>query len=133
MIKKRILKNRIIEAFTYIISALGKLVPKGKFIELIALILLASILHELGHIIVGGGVKEFRYPGPDMLSAVVIVQNGSLLSEISGFLFTLPLLLVTSFPRLLLLILMFQSRYDFLDILAQLHIPGVHIIWPAPM
>ena len=110
MNKKLISKDKIARLTASFISSVKEMGSRRKIIELVALFVLASILHELGHIIVGGGVQELRYPGPDMLSTVIIVRDGSTLSELSGLLFTLPLLLITTFPKLLLFLLLFQSR-----------------------
>ncbi len=93
--------------------------PWQKFVMLV---LASAVIHEAGHAIVGGGIKGFEYaPDRDLLSTRIYVNNWSIYSTLAGFVFTLPLLALGIFPRLMFLIFIFQSRWDFLSILQRLN------------
>ena len=88
--------------------------PWQKFI---LLILISAVVHELGHVIVGGGVVDFKYaPDLDPLSFRIQIPNWNYYSILAGFVFTLPLLLFRVYPQYLFLLFLFQSRWDFLTI-----------------
>src|SRR3972149_5263436 len=85
--------------------------------KFILLILVSAVVHELGHVVVGGGITGFEYaPDLDPLSTKVYVNDWSPMAAIAGFLFTLPLLLLSPYRVLLFSVFLFQSRWDFLTI-----------------
>ena len=82
--------------------------------KFILLILVSAVVHELGHVIVGGGIAGFEYaPDLDPLSFRLRIPIWDISSILAGFVFTLPLLLFRVYPQFLFLILLFQSRWDF--------------------
>lgn len=81
------------------------------------LVLLSAGLHEAGHVIVGGGATRIEYaPDIDPLSTRIYVHDWSIYSAAAGFVFTLPLLLLRVYPGALFVVMLFQSRYDFMKI-----------------
>ncbi len=89
--------------------------------KFILLIIVSAVVHELGHIIVGGGVTRFEYaPQLDILTTLIYVNHWNVYTAVAGFLFTLPLLLISPYPKLLFLIFLFQARWDFLYIYVNL-------------
>ncbi len=92
------------------------------------LVIVTSILHEAGHIIIGGGVKDFYYaPDLDILATKIIIQSLNIFSAVAGFIFSLPILLVA--PRWFIFIMIFQSRWDFLYIIQELNPYGIDFGW----
>lgn len=71
-------------------------------------------LHEAGHIIFGG-FDGFVYDPPFELK--LLMPDYNLLSVSAGFLLTLPLLLFVKNKKLLLLVLLIESRWDILHII----------------
>lgn len=82
--------------------------------KFIGLIIISILIHELGHIIVGGGISEIRYaPEYDPFSILIYTAHNNPIPgffiTIAGFLITLPLILVNKwiFP-----VLIIESRWD---------------------
>lgn len=87
----------------------------------VLLVLASAIIHELGHVIVGGGFTRFEYaPQLDPLTTLVYVNHWTIYAAVAGILFTLPLLKMSPYPKLLFLIFLFQARWDFLYIYVNL-------------
>ncbi len=90
--------------------------------KFVLLIIISSIIHELGHVIIGGGFHRFEYaPYLDLFSTKIFVSNWNIYSASAGFLFTLPLLKFHIYPNSLFVIFLIQSRYDFLYIIHSFH------------
>jgi len=90
--------------------------------KFILIIVISSIIHELGHVIVGGGFHRFEYaPYLDLLSTRIYVSHWNIYSAFAGFLFTLPLLILRIYPYSLFIIFLIQSRYDFMYIIDSIH------------
>lgn len=85
-----------------------------KIYKFIGLVIISALIHELGHIIVGGGISEIKYaPEYDPFSVKITTAHNNPVPDyfvtIAGFLITLPLILVNKwlFP-----ILIIESRWD---------------------
>ena len=85
----------------------------AEYKTLAILILLSLIIHEAGHVIVGGGIKEIHYaPDFDVFTFHIAVNHWSVWSQLAGLAFTLPMLLFRIHPKFLFLVMVLESRWD---------------------
>jgi len=84
----------------------------------ILIIISTSVIHELSHIIFGGGFVSFEYaPERDIFSTVVITNYSDIITKSSGLISTLPFIFIRNFGMFSLFLILFQSRWDIIDII----------------
>lgn len=121
-------------SISWSIGYVGAAVNMKPWHKFLLLVLASAVIHELGHIIVGGGITNFRYaPELDILSTQVSVLNWNIYSAVAGILFTLPLLKISPYPKLLFLFFLVQARWDFLYILQELNPYSFDFGWTVVM